>query len=280
VRHSVGALAASGRTEGHRVSLDLEPVWADLDETRMEQVITNLLSNALRFTPAGGTIDVSLKAHEGEAVLRVADSGVGISADMLPRVFDMFVQGGREHGGGPGGLGLGLTLVRRIVELHGGTVEAASEGPGRGSVFTVRLPAIAVPAEPADQPPPPRSADERRRVLIVEDNPDARETLRAMLELAGHEVYEAQDGPGGLEAILRVRPDLSLVDIGLPGFDGYEVARKVRGAAGIGLHLVALTGYGQPDDRRQALEAGFDAHLVKPVEPDELLAVISATRVV
>jgi CheY-like chemotaxis protein len=273
-RRGVATLAASGRTERYRVTLDLEPVWANVDETRLEQVVTNLVGNALRFTPPGGSIDVTLRAVGNDAVLRVRDSGVGIPPEMLPRVFDMFVQGPRGPGGGPGGLGLGLTLVRRIIELHGGTVEAASEGPGRGSTFTVCLPAIAAPAAPAPALPlGPRAAD-RRRIVIVEDNADAREMLRVALELWGHEVHEAHDGPSGLATIMRLRPDVALVDVGLPEFDGYEVARQVRKSFGTTMRLIALTGYGQPDDRRQALEAGFDAHLVKPVEADTLQSAI------
>ena len=277
VRRGMATLAASGRTERHHIGLDLESVWADVDETRLEQIVTNLVGNAVRFTPAGGAIDVSLCAAGGEAVLRVRDAGVGIAAEVLPRVFDMFVQGARRPDAGPGGLGLGLTLVRRIAELHGGSVEAASDGPGRGSTFTVRLPAMTAPPAP---PRPARRASNggRRRVLIVEDNADAREVLRFALEISGHEVHEAQDGPSGLAAILGLRPDVALVDIGLPQFDGYEVARKVRAAAGAPVYLVALTGFGQPDDRRLALEAGFDAHLVKPVEPDVLLDAIHAAR--
>jgi signal transduction histidine kinase len=283
VRRGVATLATSGRTERHRIGLDLEPVWADADETRLEQVITNLVGNALRFTPAGGAVDITLRASDGQAVLRVRDSGVGIAPEMLPRVFDMFVQGARRPDGGPGGLGLGLTLVRRIAGLHGGSVEAASDGPGRGSTFTLRLPTIAVPTVPPVPPAQPAAApprDARRRVLVVEDNADTREMLRSALELSGHEVHEAHDGPSGLEAILRLGPDVALVDIGLPEFDGYEIARKVRAGAGAAPYLVALTGFGQPDDRRQALEAGFDAHLVKPVDPDVLMAVIQAGRVV
>jgi signal transduction histidine kinase/ActR/RegA family two-component response regulator len=271
VRRSIGTLAAGGRTEQHHIGLDLNPVWADVDETRLEQVVTNLVGNAVRFTPAGGTIDVSLRATAGEAVLRVRDCGVGIAPEMLPRVFDVFVQGARRPDGGPGGLGLGLTLVRRIVELHGGSVMAASEGPGHGSTFTVRLPALAGPPALRGQPTPGRAERPRRRVVVVEDNADAREMLRFALQLAGHEIHEAHDGPTGLAAIERVRPDVALVDIGLPDFDGYELARKTRVIVGRALRLVALTGYGQPDDRRQALEAGFDVHLVKPVHPDALL---------
>ena len=221
---------------------------------------------------------MSLRAADGEAVLQVRDSGVGIAPDILGRVFDMFVQGTRGPERGAGGLGLGLTLVRRIVELHGGRVEAASEGPGCGSRFTVRLPSIAAPAAAA-APVRDSANGSRRRIVIVEDNDDAREMLRMALELSGHEVHEASDGPSGLAKILAVRPDVALVDVGLPEFDGYELARKVRTASVTLVHLVALTGYGQPDDRRQAFEAGFDAHLVKPVDPDALRAAIETARV-
>jgi signal transduction histidine kinase/ActR/RegA family two-component response regulator len=276
VRRGVATLAASGRTEQHRVTLELEPVWAHVDETRLEQVVSNLVGNALRFTPPGGTIGVTLRAAGGEAVLEIRDSGMGIAPEMLPRVFDMFVQGARGSDGGPGGLGLGLTLVRRIVELHGGTVGAASDGLGRGSVFTLHLPAMPEPLVPVPRRAPSATNGTRRRIVIIEDNVDARDMLRVALELAGHEVHEAHDGPSGLATILRVQPDVALVDVGLPEFDGYEVARRVRAAAGPAVQLIALTGYGQPDDRRQALEAGFDAHLVKPVEPDALQAAIGA----
>jgi signal transduction histidine kinase len=279
VRRSVATLTTGGRADQHRVAVDLAPAWAQVDETRLEQVVNNLVGNALRFTPPGGTIEVTLRVVDGQAVLRVRDSGVGIAPEMLPRVFDMFVQGTRGPEGGPGGLGLGLTLVRRIVELHGGAVEAASEGRGRGSTFTVRLPALAVPPAVRSAAVPARRHDVRRRVLVVEDNADARDMLRVTLQLTGHEVHEAHDGPSGLEAIRRVRPDVALVDIGLPHFSGYELARKARGEFGAAVRLVALTGFGQPEDRRRALEAGFDTHLVKPVEPDTLQAAIEATSV-
>lgn len=277
VRHSLTALAASGKTERHRVRLDLEPVWADVDETRFEQIVNNLVGNALRFTPAAGAVEISLRAESGEAILRVRDTGVGIAPEMLSRVFDLFAQGERGPDRGAGGLGLGLTLVRRITELHGGRVDAASAGAGHGSTFTVRLPALPTPPAPAPAAVAATPSNgSARRILVVEDNADAREMLRHLLNLAGHEVHEAADGPGGLEAALRLRPDIALVDVGLPGFDGYQLARRVRGGAGPTIYLVALTGYGQPDDRRQAMEAGFDAHLVKPVNPESLLAAIHA----
>jgi signal transduction histidine kinase/HAMP domain-containing protein len=279
VRRALATLATSGRTAQHHVTVDTHPVWVDADETRLEQVITNLVGNAVKFTPAGGTIEVGLRGSSGDAVLRIRDSGSGIEPAMLPRIFDIFVQGDRGLHGGPGGLGLGLTLVRRIVELHGGRVEAESRGRGHGSVFTVRMPALpAPPARPAS-PPRDRGLTAPRRVVIVEDNADAREMLRHALAAAGHEVLEAADGPEGIASIRRARPDVALVDVGLPGFDGYEVARRIRADdGGKSIRLIALTGYGQPDDRRRALEAGFDAHLVKPVDFDALDAAIRTRR--
>lgn len=219
-------------------------------------------------------MEISLRGQAGQAVLSVRDSGIGIAPDMLPRVFDLFVQGARGADRGGGGLGLGLALVRRIAELHGGSVEARSEGPGRGSEFIVRLPAI---PEPAGSGPRARLAErngEPRRILVVEDNEDSRDMLRHLLALSGHQVHEAADGPAGLAAALRFRPDIAFVDVGLPGLDGYEIARRVRAELGAAIRLVALTGYGQPEDRRLALEAGFDAHVVKPVAPEALLGVI------
>jgi signal transduction histidine kinase len=278
VRRGMATLAGSGRTARHHVTFDLEPVWGHVDETRFEQIVTNLVGNAVKFTPDGGAIEVRLRASGGEAVLTVQDAGIGISAEVLPRVFDVFAQGGHPVHRERGGLGLGLTLVRRIADLHGGRVEAFSEGPGRGSTFTVHVPAIAAPAWTEARPPAPRP-ERARRILIVEDNGDARAMLRRALELAGHEVHDAADGPDGLASLQRLRPDVALIDVGLPGLDGYEVARKARAELGGAVRLVALTGYGQPEDRRRALAAGFDAHLVKPVEPEVLFAaLVSGTR--
>lgn len=278
VKSCVNALGE--RLSAYDVKMEAEPVWVDGDPTRLEQVCTNLLRNAVEYTPVGGRIRVSVKSEGGDAVLRVEDNGVGISAELLPRVFDLFVQDKRGLDRSGGGLGIGLTLTRRLVELHGGTVEAASPRPGLGSVFTVCLPRLpAAPPKPGPGGVAARTGI-RRRVLIVEDNADARESLRTVLELSGHEIYEAEDGPGGVEQALALRPDMALIDIGLPSLDGYEVARQIRSApAGREMFLIALTGYGQPRDRQQAREAGFDAHLVKPVDFQRLSAIIAGAPV-
>jgi CheY-like chemotaxis protein len=275
VRACVNALGE--RLSAYDVKLEAEPIWVDGDPTRLEQIITNLLRNAAEFTPAGGRIRVSVKPENGAAVVRVEDNGIGISAELLPRIFDLFVQDKKGLDRAGGGLGIGLTLVKRLVELHGGTVQAASSGRGQGSTFTVRLPPLAAPLSMARADGAMAAADARRRVLIVEDNPDARESLRTILELSGHEIFEAQDGPSGVEQALRWKPDTALIDIGLPRLDGYEVARRIRSApAGRAIFLIALTGYGQPGDRRLAEEAEFDAHLVKPVDYRRLSEAIAA----
>jgi CheY-like chemotaxis protein/anti-sigma regulatory factor (Ser/Thr protein kinase) len=269
--HALAALKAGGRTGGHAVRADLQPVWVHADATRIEQVVSNLVGNAAKYTPAGGTIEVSTRREGQDAVLRVADSGIGMLPDLVPRVFDLFVQGARGLDRAQGGLGIGLTLVRRLAELHGGTATAASAGEGKGSVFTVRLPAVAshvsVPVALARPTPDPAP----RRILVVEDNDDAREMLVYLLRLGGHEVHETRDGVEAVEAARRLEPDAALIDVGLPGLDGYEVARRLRAQpATARLLLVALTGYGLPEDRQRSHDAGFDVHLVKPVEPEAL----------
>jgi PAS domain S-box-containing protein len=264
-RRAVATLRAAGVTERHDVAVDGHPVWVNGDATRLEQVVTNLVSNALKFTPPGGTIRVWISVEDGDAVVRVSDTGVGMSGDLLPRVFDLFVQGEQPPERASGGLGIGLTLVRQLVELHGGRVEARSAGAGQGSVFTLRLPRATPPAGDSGR----ASGETRtsRRILVVEDNADARDMLLALLTLEHHEVFTASDGPAGVDAALRERPDLALIDIGLPGLNGYEVARRIRATEpGRTMKLIALTGYGQSEDMRQAREAGFDLHLVKPVD--------------
>lgn len=263
-------LGTAGKTGAHTIQLQGESVWMDGDVTRIEQIVLNLVENSLRYTPTGGSIRVDVHRAGAKAVLRVQDSGMGIHPDLLPRVFDLFVQGDRGADRSPGGLGIGLTLVKRLVDLHEGTAEAASAGQGTGSVFTIGFPALSLPARPESTSPaaPPVPA---RKIVIVEDNADSRETLRLLFEIYGHEVHEAADGPAGVELVLRLRPDAVFVDVGLPGFDGYEVARRIRAAAdGDGLCLIAVTGYGLPADQELARRAGFNFHLVKPVHPSQV----------
>ncbi|ATB27500.1 response regulator [Melittangium boletus] len=264
------------------VTLPPEPVRLNVDPTRMTQVVANLLHNAAKYTPSGGQIALSARQEDGELVISVRDNGVGLRPDMLRRVFDLFVQVDPGSDRAQGGLGLGLTLVRSLVEMHGGSVSARSEGPSQGSEFIVRLPLPTSTAAPLPLSPSllqsAASATTKLgplHILLVEDNPDIRETLRDLLELQGHRVEEAGDGRAAVELVLSSRPQVALVDIGLPEMDGYTVAERVRASAvGAGTRLVALTGYGHPEDRKRALEAGFDAHLVKPVSSDDLSQVL------
>ena len=271
VADAISGWRASGRLERHELLLEVSPAWIDADETRMEQVVSNLVGNALKYTLGGGRVVVRVLEDGDEVVLEVEDAGIGIPSNLLDSIFDLFVQGERASDRAQGGLGLGLTLVKILVELHGGTVRARSPGPGKGSVFTVRLPRITVPARAGRAAPADRLGVLRRRILVVEDNEDSREMLRVLLTLAGHEVHEAADGPAGLDLARKVTPDVALIDVGLPGLDGYEVARRLRAAdEGGAVRLIAITGYGQAEDRQRALEAGFHAHLTKPVSPERL----------
>ena len=276
---TTGNWRASGRFARHRVSLETSPVWVDADPTRLDQVLGNLLANALKYTPDGGAIVVRVRAEADSALLEVEDTGAGIPPELLGKVFDLFVQGERTLDRSQGGLGIGLTLTRALVQMHGGTIEARSAGAGRGAIFTIRLPRIPEPARRISSAGTPSAASGPRRILIIEDNGDAREMLRAQLEREGHEVHAAADGPAGVEAAATARPEVVLIDVGLPGFDGYEVARRIRATAwGKSMRLVALTGYGQSDDRRQALEAGCDRHVTKPVMPDRLAEILAGAR--
>jgi PAS domain S-box-containing protein len=288
VKAQISAIASGSPDNRGRIDLASEPVWVSGDPVRLEQIVGNLISNALKFTRGDGAINVSVTREGDDAVLRVADQGIGIPADMLPKIFDLFVQAHHTIDRSRGGLGIGLTLVRRLAELHGGSVHAASDGDGRGSTFTVRLPSVAAPAaESVDTQAnsnghADRRAFESRRVLLVDDNHDSREMYRAVLRAHGHDVCEASDGERALALFLEraaERPlDVAFIDIGLPGgMDGYELARRIRShPKGREVRLVALTGYGFPEDRQQSKLAGFARHLVKPVEPEALQRELSA----
>jgi PAS domain S-box-containing protein len=265
---------------GHLLELTLpeEPLWLDADPTRLAQVLANLLNNAAKYSDDGGRITLSASAEGGEAVVRVRDTGIGIPPEVLPRVFDMFAQGGGAAARTPGGLGVGLTLVRQLVELHGGRVEGHSRGRGTGSEFVVRLPLAEGRAEEVGSCPSPL-APRRLKVLVVDDNADAANSLAAYLRLTGHAARAAYSGAAGLEAAAAEPPDVVLLDLGMPGLDGYAVAARLRRSpATAGATLVALTGWGAEEDRRRTREAGFDAHLVKPVDPVELSDLLGRLR--
>lgn len=246
------------------------PVWVDADPVRLDQVLSNLLSNAVKYTPAGGHVDVWLEHDGGNALVRVGDDGVGIAPDRLEGIFEMFAQLDNAIGRAQGGMGIGLALVRNLVLLHGGSVRAESAGVGKGSEFVVTLPLASSPVAAREREHSPEiTADaphEARRIVIVEDNRDVRELLALRLKRLGHEVVGAEDGVEGLNRISELRPDLALVDLGLPGMDGFEVAARTRQELGDAVLLVAVSGFGQPEDKRRAFEAGFDEHLTKPAE--------------
>jgi len=258
------------RRQSFSVSLPEERLMADVDEVRLSQITQNLLHNAAKYTPEGGAVELSARREEGEIVISVKDNGIGMTPDLLSSAFELFKQADQGLDRAQGGLGVGLTLVQRLVRLHGGTVQARSEGPGRGSEFLVRL---ALRAEPAIVRPhaqrqaTPAEGGVRRRILVVDDNRDAAQALRLLLEGDGHEVRMAADGPSGLAAARECRPDVALLDIGLPKMSGYEVAQRIRQDPALeGMLLVAVTGYGQLHDRARASASGFQHHLVKPVE--------------
>ena len=249
------------------VTLPSHPLWLHADAARIEQVLVNLLVNAAKYTDEGGRIWLSVQQEGEQIILRVRDTGVGIAPELLPRIFDLFAQADRSLDRSQGGLGIGLSLVQRLVELHGGTVEAHSV-VGQGSEFVVRLPvvvtAVLPPSSATDTIGPP---GHRRRVLIVDDNVDTANSMALLLNASGHEVRTAHDGPTALDAAVDYRPDVVILDIGLPGLNGYEVARRMRHQAALAdAVLIAITGYGQETDRQTALAAGFNHHLVKPVD--------------
>src|SRR5687767_12448812 len=270
------------RSQTLSVSIPAAPVWLSADFARLSQVVSNLLNNASKYTGEGGRIELTASAEAGEARIVVRDNGAGIEPQLLHKVFDLFVQGERALDRGQGGLGIGLTLVKRLVELHNGRVEAASDGPGRGAIFTVTLPCIAAvePQRQAQQYPVSKSSEVYgRRVLVVDDNVDAAESTAAFLRLEGHEVKAVHDGLQALASLKVFDPHVVVLDIGLPGLDGYAVARQLR-SRGDTSHvlLIALTGYGQKEDRSKAAEAGFDYHFVKPADPRDIQTAIERGR--
>jgi CheY-like chemotaxis protein/two-component sensor histidine kinase len=259
--------------QGHRLEVHLpsEPLRLEADQARVVQVLVNLLNNAAKYTDRGGQVSLTGAREGGEVVVRVRDNGVGIEPDMLGKVFDLFTQVGRSVHRAQGGLGIGLPLVRQLVELHAGRVTAHSEGAGKGSEFAVYLPAPVAPApEPGPAPAARKAGGPSRHVLIIEDNADARATLQTLLALLGHRVETAGTGTEGVERAVATRPEVVLIDIGLPVLDGYEVARRLRAALGEGVLLAALTGHALDEDRQRTRAAGFNAHLAKPVEVEEL----------
>ena len=267
---------------GHhlRVERPEEHLHVEVDPTRIAQAVANLLNNAAKYTERGGAITLAAR-RDGDAVLfEVTDSGVGMAPEFVPRVFDLFSQVSRGMDRAQGGLGIGLTLVRRLVELHGGTVSARSPGLGKGSTFSLRLPVLV--ASQAEEPAPPtrpqKAPMRRARILVVDDNVDMATGLAELLEMYGHTVKTEHDGPSALTAAERFRPEVVLLDLGLPGMDGYEVAHRLRTAKdGERLRLIAISGYGQDRDRRRSMAVGFDHHLVKPVDFDVLLGILAGT---
>jgi PAS domain S-box-containing protein len=273
--HRAVATITSDVRLNRTIDVRAEPAWVDGDPVRLEQVLTNLVTNAVKYTPAGGRIRVELHTDSNDAILDVEDDGFGISLELMPHIFDLFTQSERTLDRARGGMGIGLTLVRRLVELHGGTIVASSRGEGRGSTFTVRLRRIPAPSTARGLAVLPERRSRTRRVLLIEDNGDAREMLRTMLELAGHVVYDAADGVRGLE-LLDAHPDVGIIDLGLPRMDGYQVAKRIReDPHGRGMLLLAVTGEGPPDAGTWPTERGFDHHLVKPVDPDQLIGLLN-----
>ena len=259
----------------HKLTLSLpaEPIWLHADALRLEEVIVNLLNNAAKYTPEGGHIWLSIQQEGDEMVLRVRDTGIGMAPDSLPHIFELFTQAPRSLDRSQGGLGIGLAVVRKLVEMHGGTVEAQSAGLGKGSEFTVRLPVLSSRTGRSQvlSDEKKKRPDSGWRVLVVDDNIDSADSIAMLLQVSGHDVRVAYSGQGALDTAVDYQPDIILLDIGLPGMDGYEVARRLRAHTQLKrVKLIAVTGYGQEADRLQSQEAGFDYHLVKPVDAQKL----------
>jgi CheY-like chemotaxis protein/anti-sigma regulatory factor (Ser/Thr protein kinase) len=264
----------------HELTIDLpaEPIYLHADRARLAQVFGNLLNNSCKYTPPNGTISLSAKQMDGEMVVTVKDNGAGIPQDKLDSIFDMFMQVDGTSDRAQGGLGIGLTLVKRLAQMHGGSIEARSDGEGQGSEFVVRLPVLSKRAAAKPEPGTTTGGSPERRILIVDDNVDSAESLAMLLEITGNKTFVAHDGAEALDAIEKHRPEVVLLDIGLPKLDGHEVCRHVREQPwGREIVMIALTGWGQEDDRRKSKAAGFDGHLVKPVDYDTLLELLSSS---
>ncbi len=272
-------LSLQERRHSLRIDLPTDPVVVDCDAARLVQVIANLLSNSIKYTEPGGNISLTARGRDGQLEIRVRDDGIGISREMLPYVFDLFVQSEKDLAREQGGLGIGLTLVERLVRMHEGSIEAFSEGPGRGSEFVVRIPMT--PARGSGDHRPESRAKRQgdrsaRRVLIVDDNSDLASTIAAWLELEGHDVEVAHDGKAALDLARRRPPDVILLDLGLPDTDGHELARSLRTQSSMRPLLIAVTGYGSHEDRARAREAGINHHVVKPVDLQRLARLMSS----
>ena len=280
-KNCIQAMEVGGATQSHSVSTHFssQPLMIEGDAVRLEQIFNNLLTNAFKYTPAGGRVELSVTHEDNEAIVRVSDTGMGIDPELQPHIFDLFTQAKRSLDRSQGGLGIGLTVTHSLVQMHDGRLSVQSEGLGKGSTFEVRLPlvdsvapTVAVESSDANNGLPRESA--RQRIVVIEDNEDARILMSYLLQSRGFQVEVAGDGIAGAELLLSFQPQIALVDIGLPGMNGYEVARKVRATLGQDIYLVALTGYGQAEDQERALEAGFNRHLTKPIEPDTLYRIL------
>lgn len=275
-RRCLEAVKVAG-AQKHNLTLALgsDSALIEGDAVRLEQIVNNLLTNAIKYTPPGGSIELSVANEDNEAVLRVRDTGLGIDPELQPHIFDLFTQAKRSLDRSQGGLGIGLTVTHGLVKMHGGRIQVFSDGLGQGSVFEVRFLLHNAAETPATETAGMAGADTAQRILLVEDNPDARLMMAFLLQLRGYQVLDAGDGREGVARAVSERPDIALIDIGLPEIDGYEVARQVREQLGGAIYLIALTGYGQEDDQARALSAGFNVHLTKPVEPETLYRVLA-----
>ena len=279
IESSRPAIEASGNAL--KLTLPEEPVWLHADPTRLAQVVGNLLTNSAKYTPSGGRIELAATLESGEVVIRVADNGLGIPPGMLTDVFEMFTQVNRSLDRSQGGLGIGLALVKRLIALHGGAITAFSRGLGQGSTFTVRIPKVDAGSEGPERRPGPDAALAQtpsclRRVLVVDDNVDGAESLMTLLKMRGHEARCAHTGPDALNAARSFRPEAVLLDIGLPGMNGYEVAKCFRREPSLsGALLIAITGWGSEENKQRSSEAGFDFHLTKPVEVTDIESILA-----